>query len=166
MRSQSDGTWKSWMDAEARRDDAAAEAAVGTALRAVGRRAPSADLSARLMVAASAKPVPAAARRSERAIAAGLVALAFAMTLLPAVLIAVLFVADAGRVVSAVARVCVWIIDWLNAGVSVWGVLARTGRVLDSVASTPAASAGLTGALLIASSAVLALNRYLTEERS
>jgi hypothetical protein len=165
MQPKKDGTWTAWAAAEAAGDNEAADEALRAAMRGVVRHAPGPALSSRLMKAAG---VPAAGRRrtSERLVALGVVGGAAVMTLLPVAVIAIFFVADAGRVVTWLAHVCVWLTDWLNTGVSVWTVVGRTGSVLGRVASGQVGSVLLTVTLLIASSALLALNRFLPEERS
>jgi hypothetical protein len=165
MQGKSDDIWTEWIAAEAAADEQRADAALHAAMQGVPRYAPGPALSARLLQAAAVRRTARSAR-SERLIAAGLVALALVMTLLPVGVVGVLLVTDAGRVVSWLARGCVWLTDWLNAGVSVWGVLAGTGSALGHAVSSPAASAALTVTLLVASSALVALNRFLTEERS
>jgi hypothetical protein len=158
--------WTEWLAAERARDADRADRAFGDLMRAVPRRDPSANLSARLMRAAVVTRRPQVTAASERLLAAGVVAGALVMTLLPVSVIALLVVADAGQVVSGVARMCVWVTEWLSAGVSIWTVLGRTGRALGQATDSPAISLVLTAALLAASSALLVLNRYLPVERS
>ena len=105
-------------------------------------------------------------RSSERLVAAGVVGGALGMTLLPVGVVVALLVFDAARIVSGLARGCVWLTDWLNAGVSIWTLLARSGGALGHAADSPIGSLALTVTLLVASLALLALNRYLTVERS
>jgi hypothetical protein len=162
---KSDEHWAEWMAADAAGDDERAEAALGTAMKGVLRHVPSAALSSRLLEAAAIDH-QAGRVRSERLIAAGLVGLAFVMTVLPVGVVIVWLASDAGRVVTTTARACVWLTEWLNAGASIWRLLATTGNGLGHVASSPSGSAVLTVALLMASTAVLALNRYLPGERS
>jgi hypothetical protein len=111
------------------------------------------------------RPVETAAP-SERLLVAGVLGGALVMTLLPLTVIVLLVFADAARVVSGVARVAVWVTEWLSAGVSIWTVLGRTGQALGQAAHSPTISLVLTVALLAASSALLVLNRYLPVERS
>lgn len=166
MKRTSEDPWTRWLDAEREGDVEAADAALRTVMKAVPRRQPSPALSARLAATATARSQPVAPRASERLVALGLVAAALAMTLLPVVLVGALFLTDAARVVSWLARSCIWLIDWVQAGVSVWTVMARTGSALGHAAGSPVGSAGLTVALLAASTALLLLNRYLPAERS
>jgi hypothetical protein len=165
MQPKKDGTWTAWAAAEAAGDNDAADEALGAAMRGVVRRAPDPALTARLMQAAGAR-VGARRRASERLVALGVVGGAAVMTLLPIAVVAVFFIADAGRVVTWLAHVCVLLTEWLNAGVSIWTVISRTGSVLGRVASGQVGSVLLTVTLLVASSALLALNRFLPEERS
>jgi hypothetical protein len=144
-----------------------ADAALHDAFEGVARRVPSAALTERLMRSAVVRPVaPAVPAVSERTIAAGVVAAALGMTLMPVGVVVALFVFDAARVVSWIARACVLLTDWLNAGVSIWTLLARSGGALGHAANSPVGSAALTITLLVASMALLALNRYLPAERS
>jgi hypothetical protein len=103
---------------------------------------------------------------SERLVVVGVVAGALAMTLMPVGVVVGLFVFDAARIVSWIARACVFLTDWLNAGVSIWTLLARSGGALGHAANSPIGSAALTITLLVASMALLVLNRYLPTERS
>src|SRR5574341_598310 len=158
--------WADWMAAEGAGDDDRADHALDAAMRGLPRRAPSAALSARLMQSAMVPRLPASPVASERLVAAGVVGGALAMTLLPVSVLLLLVLTDAGRVVSGLARACVWLTEWLNAGVSIWTLLARTGQALGHAAGSPTGSMALTFALLVASSALLVLNRYLPVERS
>jgi hypothetical protein len=158
--------WTEWLSAERARDAERADRAFGAGMRGVPRRDPSAALSARLMQAAVAGRRAEAPASSERLVVAGVVGGALVMTLLPVTVIALLIMTDAGRVVSGVARVCVWVTEWVNAGVSIWTVLGRTGQALGQATGSPTISLVLTAALLAASSALLVLNRYLPVERS
>ena len=144
-----------------------ADMALHDAFEAVPRRMPGVALSERLMRSAVVQPVAtAAATVSERTVAAGVVAAALGMTLMPVGVLVALFVFDAARIVSWIARGCVWLTDWLNAGVSIWTLLARSGGALGHAANSPIGSAALTITLLVASLALLMLNRYLPTERS
>jgi len=165
MTRKSDENWTEWLAADAAGDQDRAEAALGRAMRGVLRHAPPPALSAQLLQAAAA-PRALLEARSERLIAAGLVGLALVMTVLPVAVVVGLLVSDAGRIVTSIARVCVWLTDWLSAGVSIWSVLSLTGEGLGHAVSSPAASAIMTIGLVLASSALLALNRYLPGERS
>jgi hypothetical protein len=166
MKRTPEDAWARWLEAEREGDADAADAALLTVMKAVPHREPPVALSARLAQAAGLRTEPAAAPRSEGLVALGLAAAALVMTLLPVGLIGVLFLTDAARVVSWLARMSIRVIEWLEAGASVWTVLARTGSALGSAASSPAGSAGLTVTLLVASMALLLLNRYLPPERS
>jgi hypothetical protein len=158
--------WAEWLAAERARDAERADRAFGDLMRGVPRRQPSAALSERLMRAAVVPRAPQRAATSERLLVASVVGGALAMTLLPVTVIALLVVGDAGRIVSGVARVCVWMTEWLSAGVSIWTLLGRTGQALGHATQSPTISLVLTAALLAASSALLVLNRYLPVERS
>src|SRR5436190_24114872 len=94
--------WADWMAAERAHDADRADRALVSAMQSFPRREPSAALSARLMKSAVVTRAAAPAA-SERLVAAGVVAGALAMTLLPVAVIAVLLIADAGRIVSRVA---------------------------------------------------------------
>jgi hypothetical protein len=165
MQRNKDGNWTAWAAAEAAGDNEGADEAFRAAMRGVARHQPSPALSSRLMKAAGV-PARSGRRASERLVALGVIGGAAVMTLLPVAVVAAFFIADAGRVVSWLAHVCVWLTEWLNAGVSIWTVVGRTGSVLGRMASGQVGSVLLTITLLIASSALLALNRFLPEERS
>lgn len=167
MKRTSEDPFLRWMDAERDDDAEAADGALRSVMRAVPRREPSPALSARLaQSAALARSQPAPRRASERVVALSLVAAALLMTLLPVGLVGALFLTDAARIVSWLARTCIWLVSWLDAGSSVWTVLGHTGSALGHAAVSPLGSAGLTVTLLVASTALLLLNRYLPAERS
>jgi hypothetical protein len=155
-----------WLDAERRGDDDAADQALRTAFSTLPRRSPDESLSARLMRAAVVRPRLTRSRLSERAAAAGVLAAAAAMTLLPASVLLVLVAGNPGRVVSWLARTCVWLTEWLDAGVSIWALLAQMGGAFGRVAGSSAGGAAITITLLVASTALLMLNRYMPVERS
>jgi hypothetical protein len=165
MTSKPPDPWAEWMAAEQGRDEDRADRTLGVAMRSVVRHEPTRALSERLLATASV-PRPAVAATSERLVVAGVIGGALAMTLLPVSVIALFVLTDAGRIVSLAARGCVWVTEWLNAGVSLWTVIGRTGQALGQATGSPAVSLVLTVALLAASSALLVLNRYLPVERS
>jgi hypothetical protein len=136
------------------------------AFRAAPRRGPSPALNERLMRMATHAAARPARGMPDRLVVAGVVAGALAMTLMPVGVVVGLFVFDATRIVSWIARACVFLTDWLNAGVSIWTLLARSGGALGHAANSPIGSAALTITLLVASMALLVLNRYLPTERS
>jgi hypothetical protein len=167
MKRTPEDAWTRWLAAERDGDPETADAALRTVMTAVPRREPSTALSARLADVARLRAEPAVtSRRSEGLIALGLAAAALLMTLLPVGLIGVLFLTDAARVVSWLARSSLRVVEWFEAGASVWSVMAQTGAALGSAASSPEGSAGLTASLVVASMALLLLNRYLPPERS
>lgn len=135
------------------------------------RRAPSADFRQRLLQATrpawptapvAAEPV---GLRTELAVTAGVIAGAAGLTLAPVALVAALFVVDTGVVVEAVARLCVWLVSWLSAGVSVWDVLARASRVTAAAMTSPAGTMVLIGGVLTAWVALAGLSRIIPAER-
>ncbi|HXE81278.1 MAG TPA: hypothetical protein VNK41_11035, partial [Vicinamibacterales bacterium] len=105
-------------------------------------------------------------RRSEIWVTASLLLGALALTAAPLTVVAGLFMIDPGRVIAGLARACVRIGEWLNTGASIWGVLIRAGAAVGEAALSPTVSIVLTAALLIASMALVVLNRYLPTERS
>jgi hypothetical protein len=158
--------WADWWAAE--RDGASerADTALREAFGAVPRRALTAALHEQLVQASATLRATPRTRWSERWVAAGLVLAALGLTVAPLSVVAAFFLIGPGRVVSGLARGCVWLMEWLNAGASIWGLLARTGSALGYAAVTPTGSSMLTVALLVASMALIVLNRYLTVERS
>jgi hypothetical protein len=160
-----DSPWTEWLQAERRDDTDSADRALRSLFAAVPRHQPSAQLHERLLQAALRRGPAAARAGSERLVATGVVAGALAMTLAPVTLIVLLFFVDAGRMISAAARVCVWAAEWLSAGVSLWTVITRLGRALSIVVGTPSGSLTVTLALFAASTALIMLNRYLPAER-
>ena len=133
----------------------------------VPRRAPSAVFSARLMAATRREwPQPVASGlRAEYAVTAGVVAAAAALTLAPVALVAGLFFFDAGVIIGGIARACVWVVNWLSAGVSVWEVLGRVGRVAAAAMTSPTGTVVLIGGILTAWLALAGLTRVLPAER-
>ena len=152
--------------AEQVEDGDRADAALRDAFAALPRRMPTVAVSERLMRTAEVRPPAPSSTVSERMVAAGVVAAALGMTLMPVGVVLALFVFGAPRIVSWIARGCVLLTDWLNAGVSIWTLLARSGGAIGQVANSPIGSVALTVTLLVASMALLALNRYLPAERS
>jgi len=152
--------------AERAEDGDRADLALRDAFEAVPRRVPSVALSERLMRTALVPQLPPKRAVSERTVVAGVIAAALGMTLMPVGVVVALFVLDAARIVSWIARACVWLTDWLNAGVSIWTLLARSGGAIGHAANSPIGSVALTVTLVVASMALLALNRYLPTERS
>jgi hypothetical protein len=135
------------------------------------RRVPAPDFTARLLTATRTAWPGAAdqrfwtAARSELAISAGVVAGAALLTLLPVILIGLAFVFDASIVVSALARVCVLLVEWLNAGLSFWDVLARAARIGGAALASPVGTFMLLGGVLTASLALAGLSRVLPGEQ-
>lgn len=158
-------SWAEWLQAERTGADDRADSALREAFAALPRRSPTPGFHERLVRTAIVPRRP-LARRSEAWVAAGLVLTALALTAAPIMVIAAFFLVTPGRVVSGVARACVWLGEWLNAGASIWGLLERTGSALGYAVVTPAGSSMITVALLVASMALLVLNRYLPAERS
>lgn len=158
--------WAEWLAAEKAGASERADSALREAFATVPRRALASGLHERLLELGAGSRMQPRSGQSERWIAAGLVFAALGLTAVPLGVIAGFFLLSPGRVVSGVARACVWMTEWLNAGVSIWGLLARTGSALGYAAVTPTGSSLLTIALLVASMALLMLNRYMPVERS
>jgi hypothetical protein len=129
------------MSIRPRHDRDAADRAWDAVLAHVPRRQPSLDLRTRLLSATRhAWPVPQRALRTEVAVTAGVVATAAGLTLAPLLLVTLLFVFDTGAAVETVARGVVWLVGWLTAGVSLWDVFGRAGRVAATAMTSPAGS--------------------------
>ena len=148
-----------------------AERAWQSLLAGVPRREPSPDFTARLIEATrgswpelvdTGRP---AGVRTELAVTAGVVAGAAALTLAPVLIVVALFVFDAGVVVEAAARTCVLLVSWLSAGVSLWDVLARAGRVAATAMASPSGTLMLLVGTLTAWIALAGLNRIMPVER-
>lgn len=158
--------WADWLSAERAGAPDRADTALREAFASVPRRQPAADLHERLLSAATAARQAPARRWSERWVAAGLVLAALGLTAAPLAVIAGFFFVSPARVASGVARACLWLTEWMNAGASIWALMTRIGEALGTAAASPTGSSLLTGALLVASMALLMLNRYLPAERS
>jgi hypothetical protein len=136
-------------------------------LRAVPRREPSTALVSRLVAATRpAWPLPAGAWslfgvRSELVVSAGVLAGAALLTLAPVVLVAAVFALDTGAAVRGLARACVLLVEWFSAGLSVWEVLGRIGRVTGAALASPAGTVLLLGGVLTAALALAGLSRVL-----
>jgi hypothetical protein len=136
-------------------------------LRAVPRRAASPGFGARLLAATRpAWPGLAGGRtvfgvRSELVVSAGVVAGAALLTLAPVALVVAAFVFDTGAAVRGLARTCVLLVEWFSAGMSVWDVLGRIGRVAGAAVASPAGTVMLLGGVLTASLALAGLSRVL-----
>ena len=157
--------WAEWLEAERSGALDRADAALREAFAGVPRRSPAPGFQDRVLHASRLPAMP-ASRRSEVWVTAGLLLGALGLTAAPLAVVGGLFVIDPGRVIAALARACVGIGEWLNAGASIWGVLIRAGGAVGQAAVSPAGSILLTAALLAASMALVVLNRYLPAERS
>ena len=131
----------------------------------VPRRQPAGDFAARLLEATRTHWPQPAGMRTDVAVTAGVVAGAAALTLVPVLIVAALFVLDTGAAVEAVARGFVWLVGWLTAGVSVWEVLARVGRIAATATTSPAGTLVLIGGVLTAWLALAGLSRVMPIER-
>jgi len=150
-----------------RRDDRdAADRAWNALLAHVARREPSPMFSARLLaVTRPAWPAHERGMRAELTVTAGVVVTAAGLTLAPVLLIATLFVFDTGTAVETLARGVVWLVSWLTAGVSLWDVLGRAGRLTATAMTSPAGTMVLLGGILTAWLALAGLSRVMPMER-
>ena len=154
------------MSGRRRNDRDAADRAWDALLAHVGRREPSPAFSARLLAATRPDwPVAERGMRAELTVTAGVVVTAAGLTLAPVLLIATLFVFDTGAAVEAVARGVVWLVSWLTAGVSLWDVLGRAGRLTATAMTSPAGTMVLLGGILTAWLALAGLSRVMPMER-
>lgn len=134
----------------------------------VPRREPPAAFSGRLLRTTRAYwPVPARSSgvHTDVAVTAGVIVAAAALTLVPVAVVAALFVFDTGAAVEGVARGFVWLVGWLTAGVSVWEVLGRAGRIAATAMASPAGTMVLIGGILTAWLALAGLSRVMPIER-
>ena len=133
----------------------------------VPRRGPSSLFSARLLESTRAYWPQARPQRlqAEVAVTAGVVAGAAALTLTPVLIVAALFVFDTGAAVEGVARGFVWLVGWLTAGVSLWEVLGRAGRIAATAMASPAGTMVLIGGILTAWLALAGLSRVMPVEQ-
>lgn len=134
----------------------------------VPRRGPSLAFRARLLESTRVhwpQARPQASLHAEVAVTAGVVAGAAALTLAPVLVIAALFVFDTGAAVEGVARGFVWVVGWLTAGVSLWEVLGRVGRIVATAMASPAGTMVLIGGILTAWLALAGLSRVMPVER-
>ena len=154
------------MSSRPQHDRDATDRAWDALLAQVPRRHPSLALRPRLLAATRAAwPVPQRALRTEVAVTAGVVATAAGLTLAPVLLVTMLFVFDTGAAVEAVARGVVWLVGWLTAGVSLWDVLGRAGRIAATAMTSPAGTWVLLGGILTAWLALAGLSRVMPVEQ-
>jgi hypothetical protein len=159
-------SWADWWTAETAGADERADTALREAFGVVQRRPVTASLHERLLeISGRSHPQP-SRTWSERWVAAGLVLGALALTAAPLTVLAGFVFVGPARVLTGVVRACVWLGEWVNAGASIWALLARTGGALGYAVVTPTGSSLLTVSLIVASMALIVLNRYLTVERS
>jgi len=158
--------WAEWLEAERTGALDRADSALREAFATVPRRGPGAGFADRVIRARRVPAMAGVGRPSELWVTAGLLLGALGLTAAPLAVIAGLFVVDPGRVVATLARACVGMAEWLNAGASIWGLLIRAGTAAGQAAVSPTGSMLLTAALLAASMALVVLNRYLPVERS
>ena len=123
------------------------------------------DFSARLLAATRAHWPQPAGLRADVAVTAGVIAAAAALTLGPVLIVAALFVFDTSAAVEAVARGFVWLVGWLTAGVSIWEVLGRMGRLVGRAMASPTGTMVLIGGILTACLALAGLTRVMPVER-
>ena len=136
----------------------------------VPRRMPSAAFQARLLTATRAAwPVGARARdwtvSSELVVSGGVVIGAALLALVPVAVVVAAFFVDAGVVLRALTRSCVLLAEWMNAGVSLWDLLARSSLVLGSAVASPGGTIVLLGGVLTASLALAGLSRVLPRQQ-
>jgi hypothetical protein len=147
------------------------EEALGVLMAALPKRTPSPAFSSRLLAATrQAWPTGAERRfwssaRSELAISAGVIGGAALLTLIPVALVAAAFIFDASIVVNGTARACVWLVQWLSAGLSMWDVMVRAARITAAAVASPIGTFILLGGVLTASLALAGLSRVLPGER-
>jgi uncharacterized membrane protein HdeD (DUF308 family) len=158
--------WADWWTAEGTGADERADTALREAFTAVPRRPVTAALHERLIEITGRSRVQPSRPWSERWVAAGLVLGALALTVAPLTVLAGFVLVGPARLLTSVVRVCVWLSEWMNAGASIWALLARTGGAVEYAVVTPAGSSFLTVSLIVASMALVVLNRYLSVERS
>jgi hypothetical protein len=158
--------WADWWTAEARAADDRADAALREAFAAIPRRPVTAALHQQLIEITGRSRAQPPRPWSERWVAAGLVLGALALTAAPLTVLVTFVLVGPARLLTTVVRACVWLSEWINAGASVWALLARTGGALEYAVVTPAGSSFLTVSLIVASMALVVLNRYLSVERS
>jgi hypothetical protein len=136
-------------------------------MAAVPRRMPSAAFQARL-IAATRSAWPAQAREwavgSELVVSGGVVLGAALLALVPVAVVVAAFFVDAGVVIRGLTHGCVLLIEWMNAGVSLWEVLARSSLVLGSAVASPSGTLILLGGVLTASLALAGLSRVLPRQ--
>jgi len=134
----------------------------------VPRRGPAPAFAARLLAAtrvAWPQPIVQPGLQAELAVTFGVVAGAAALTLTPVVVVAALFVFNTGAAVEGVARGFVWLVGWLTAGVSLWEVLGRPGRIAARPMASPPGTMVLIGGILTAWLALAGLSRVMPVEQ-
>lgn len=147
-------------------DRDASDRAWDAVMAEVPRRQSSAAFRTRLLASTRhAWPVPERAFRTEVAVTAGVVVTAAGLTLAPVLIVAILFVFDTGAAVESVARGVVWLVGWLTAGVSLWEVLGRAGRIAATAMTSPAGTMVLLGGILTAWLALAGLSRVMPAEQ-
>jgi hypothetical protein len=134
-------------------------------LAGVPRRRAPAEFSTRLLAATRAHWPEPVSLRAEMAVTAGVIAAAAALTLGPVLIVAALFIFDTSRAVEAVARGFVWLVGWLTAGVSIWEVLGRAGRLVARAMASPTGTLVLIGGILTAWLALAGLTRVMPVEQ-
>jgi hypothetical protein len=108
---------------------------------------------------------PRTSLQAELAVTAGVIAGAAALTLTPVLIVAALFVFDTGAAVEGAARGFVWLVGWLTAGVSLWEVMGRAGRIAATAMASPAGTMVLIGGILTAWLALAGLSRVMPVEQ-
>ncbi len=162
-----------WLEAERRGDDAAAERALVSLWRRLGRPAPSPGFVRRTLARAGLDPR--AARRRiwappgtiwlpRAALAAALALVAGSITLVPVSLITLATAGD--RLLGAAIGLVAALSERLAHGLTAWSVATRISQSLVAGLSEPPAVAALATALLMSFFAFGWLRQLLTLERS
>lgn len=166
-----------WLAAEASDDTDQAEAALHALIVTLPRQTPRAGFSERVMWAV--RPAPVARRRqvtvwAHAGIGAALALAGLVMALWPALRPALRPALGAlptggpllSTLIGAGARAVTLAAGWMDAGVELWDILARTGNAIGVAATTPAISTALLASALIGALALYSLHHLLVPERS
>lgn len=166
-----------WLAAEASDDARQAEAALHALLATLPRQTPRAGFSERVMWAVRPAPVPHRRRsavwaHAGIAAAVGLASLAITLwpvlgpALRPALGALPLGGSLLSTLIGAGARAVTLVAGWMDAGVELWDVMARTGNAIGVAATTPAIGMALLASAVIGAIALYSLHHLLVPERS
>ena len=159
---------ETWLAAESRSDDAAADGALKDLIRVLPAPAPPAGFARRVMAAAARDGiVRTPARRGWSGPTARLLAWCgggAAALIVTLVFLGPLMVRGAARLLNFSVQGFVWIVRGLEGGLDAWSLMAEIGRVVGASLTTPQVSLSVVLLELVGVAALYTLHRVLSND--